>query len=149
MNLSECGLRLQVTEVEEEILLTFSQVTLGFAGYLCSIRKKTGVPLFDQRPDTAPDPFTRALFRLIYGLKGFCVDCSIRSDDCEQECIRFFRCSDRKGRTRTFISATERPGREAGGSFIAVERDFEEVLRSLKEIESKKRENKSRHSNPH
>jgi hypothetical protein len=132
-----------VSEEDEEILLTFSQVTLGIAGYFCSIRKKAGVPLFDQRPNAAPDPFTRALFRLICGLKGFRAECSIRSDNCDQECIRFFRCSDRRGRTRTFVSATQRPGREAGGSFIADKRDFEEVLLSLKQIESKKRENNS------
>jgi hypothetical protein len=149
MNFSECGLRLHVSEEGGVILLTFWQVTLGFEGYLCSIRRKRGVPFFDQRPDDSPDPITKALFRLIYGLKGFRVDCSIRSDDCEQECIRFFRCSDRKGQTRTFVSATERPGREAGGSFISDERDFEEVLRRLKQIESKERENSSGNSGPH
>lgn len=135
MNLSECGLRLHVTEDDGDVLLRFSQVTLGFNGYLCTIRKRTGAPLFDTRKNESPDRFTRAIFRLIHGLKEFREEYSLRSDDSDQECIRFFKCSDRHGRTRTFVSATERPGLEAGGSFITNERDFENVLRRLNQGE--------------
>jgi hypothetical protein len=143
MNLSECGLRLHVTEVDGDLLLRFSTLTLGFEGYLCSIRKRSRMPLFDPWRDRTPDRFTRVIFRLFHGLHEFREECSLRSDACDREYIRFFRCSDRRGRSRSFICAAELPGSEAGGIFIADEGDFENVLRCLRKIEEKWTESKS------
>jgi hypothetical protein len=134
MHWSECKLALKSTQENSQLILEFTQPLWGIQGHLCTVYKRSGESIFEGGFIASPDGFTRFVFSLMHGLRGFIPLASIRSNKDPRDAIRFYECHDRRGKRRRFVYATESNG-DGGGSFIVCDEDFDKVFRELRDLE--------------